>query len=100
MARAAAAVDSAMPSVVSLALKWTLVGAIQLYRYALSPWLGPRCRYEPTCSRYAEEALRRYGVWRGVPLAVKRIARCHPWGGSGYDPVPEEPLSKDAGRRD
>jgi uncharacterized protein len=72
------------------AARGALIGAIKLYQVALSPWLGPRCRYEPTCSRYAEEALRRFGVRRGAALAVRRIGRCHPWGGSGYDPVPEE----------
>jgi uncharacterized protein len=88
---AAGAVDSAMPSVVTLPVKWTLIGAIKLYQYTLSPWLGRHCRYEPTCSRYAVEALHRFGVRRGVVLAAKRIGRCHPWGGSGYDPVPEGP---------
>ena len=72
------------------AAEGALIGAIKLYQVTLSPWLGRQCRYEPTCSRYAEEALRRFGVRRGVALAVRRIGRCHPWGGSGYDPVPEE----------
>jgi uncharacterized protein len=71
-----------------------LIGAIKLYQLLLSPWLGRQCRYDPTCSRYAEQALRRFGVRRGVWLAVRRIGRCHPWGGSGYDPVPEEPRSE------
>lgn len=65
-----------------------LLGLIRLYQLTLSPWLGLRCRYEPTCSKYAAEALERHGVARGVWLAVKRLGRCHPWGGSGYDPVP------------
>jgi len=68
-----------------------LLGAIRLYQLALSPWLGGRCRYEPTCSRYATEAIERFGVRRGVWLAVKRLGRCHPWGRSGYDPVPRAP---------
>ena len=79
-----------MASVVTLPLKWTLIALIKLYQVTLSPWLGKTCRYEPTCSRYAEEALRRFGVWRGSALAIRRLGRCHPWGGSGYDPVPEE----------
>ena len=66
-----------------------LILAIKIYQLTLSPFLGRQCRYEPTCSVYAEEALRRFGVLRGGWLAVKRLGRCHPWGGTGYDPVPE-----------
>ena len=58
------------------------------YRLILSPWLGWNCRYQPTCSHYALEALERHGAVRGGWLALRRIARCNPWGGSGYDPVP------------
>ena len=65
-----------------------LLGLIRLYQLTLSPWLGSPCRYEPTCSRYAAEAIERHGAVRGVWLAAKRLGRCHPWGGSGYDPVP------------
>ena len=65
-----------------------LLGLIRFYQYALSPMLPPRCRYQPTCSQYAIEAVRKYGVLKGGWLAAKRIGRCHPWGGSGYDPVP------------
>lgn len=70
------------------AVRALLLGLIRLYQLTLSPWLGTACRYEPTCSKYAAEALTRFGVRRGVWLAVKRLARCHPWGRSGYDPVP------------
>lgn len=66
------------------------MGLIRLYQLTISPWLGPRCRFEPTCSAYAREAIERFGPWRGGWLALKRILRCHPWGGSGYDPVPED----------
>ncbi len=59
------------------------------YRVALSPWVGRSCRYLPTCSAYALEALERHGAVRGAALAAGRIARCHPWGGSGIDNVPE-----------
>jgi uncharacterized protein len=71
------------------AVRRTLILAIKTYQLTLSPFLGRQCRYEPTCSVYAEEALRRFGVRRGGWLAVKRLGRCHPWGGTGYDPVPE-----------
>ena len=59
------------------------------YKLAISPWFGNACRYEPTCSAYAAEAIRLHGPIRGVWLGVRRIIRCHPWGSSGYDPVPQ-----------
>jgi putative membrane protein insertion efficiency factor len=65
-----------------------LVLVVRLYQLILSPFLGGRCRYEPSCSHYAIEALRIHGPLKGSALAGKRIARCHPWGGFGYDPVP------------
>ena len=61
---------------------------IRFYQIAISPLLGPRCRYIPTCSQYSLEAVQLHGAARGTWLSVKRICRCHPWGGSGYDPVP------------
>jgi len=62
---------------------------IKVYQIGLSPMLGPnKCRYQPTCSNYALEALKKYGLFKGGYLAAKRILSCHPWGGSGYDPVP------------
>lgn len=61
---------------------------IRFYQYGISPLLPPRCRYTPTCSQYAVEAVRKYGALKGGWLTAKRIARCHPWGGSGHDPVP------------
>lgn len=61
-----------------------------LYRYTFSYFLGSRCRFTPTCSAYADEALKRWGFVKGSKLALKRICRCHPWGGHGYDPVPEK----------
>jgi putative membrane protein insertion efficiency factor len=62
---------------------------VKFYRVAVSPWLGPNCRFDPTCSEYAIEALETHGAWRGSLLTLRRLSRCHPWGGSGYDPVPE-----------
>jgi putative membrane protein insertion efficiency factor len=69
-----------------------LLGLIRLYQLTLSPWLGRQCRYEPTCSKYAAEAIERHGVRRGTWLAARRLGRCHPWSGSGYDPVPGDGL--------
>ena len=63
-----------------------LVGLVRGYQLVVSPHLPSSCRYTPTCSHYAVEALQRYGVLKGTILAVWRIARCHPWGGHGYDP--------------
>ena len=65
-----------------------LILPIRFYRAAISPMFPPACRYVPTCSQYAIEAITKYGPLKGLWLAVKRILRCHPWGGSGYDPVP------------
>lgn len=64
------------------------IAPIRLYQRCLSPLLPPACRYLPTCSAYAAEAIAVHGVVRGGWLAFRRLARCHPWGGSGYDPVP------------
>ena len=61
---------------------------IWFYRQFISPLLPPSCRYTPTCSAYATQAITKYGPWRGGRLAARRIGRCHPWGGHGYDPVP------------
>ena len=64
------------------------IGLIKFYQFAISPHLGPACRYTPTCSAYGLEAIRKYGPFKGGGLTVKRICSCHPWGGHGYDPVP------------
>ena len=79
------------------ALALVLRAAILAYRYGLSPVLGPHCRYTPTCSAYADQAIRLHGPLRGTWLAARRVARCHPWGATGYDPVPvpaAPPLSR------
>ncbi|MAT89849.1 MAG: membrane protein insertion efficiency factor YidD [Flavobacteriaceae bacterium] len=65
-----------------------MIGLIELYQELLSPILPSTCRYQPTCSHYGIEALREHGLIKGSRLLLKRISRCHPWGGSGYDPVP------------
>jgi uncharacterized protein len=65
-----------------------LIGLITIYQNTVGPALPRACRYEPSCSRYAQQAINRYGAAKGVWLAVKRLARCGPWGGFGYDPVP------------
>ncbi len=90
---------------VAEAPKWALMGGVLFYRMVLSPikfaLLGPgsRCRFEPSCSGYALEALRVHGAWRGGWLAVRRLARCHPWGAFGPDPVPRKELKTAGGGR-
>lgn len=69
-------------------LRRLLILPIRFYRYFLSPWLRPACRYAPTCSAYAIEAIEKHGAARGVYLGFKRICRCHPFAAGGYDPVP------------
>ncbi len=64
-----------------------LIGLVYLYRATLGPLMGGHCRYQPTCSQYAIDAIHKYGPWRGAWRAVRRICRCHPFGGSGYDPA-------------
>jgi uncharacterized protein len=65
-----------------------LIAAIRAYKLCLSPLLPSSCRYLPTCSDYAAEAIHRHGAWAGTGLALRRLLRCQPWGGSGWDPVP------------
>jgi putative membrane protein insertion efficiency factor len=67
---------------------YILIILIRLYRITLSPYMGWACRFDPTCSAYAIEAISHYGAWRGSWLAARRLARCHPFGACGYDPVP------------
>jgi hypothetical protein len=70
--------------------KNTLLLLVRLYQVCLSPLLGPKCRFYPTCSSYAMEAIREYGAGKGSLLAAKRLCKCHPWHPGGFDPVPEK----------
>ena len=69
-------------------MKFLLIAPLRFYRYAISPMLGRNCRFHPTCSEYAIEAVQRHGALRGGWLAAKRVGRCHPFNRGGYDPVP------------
>ncbi len=77
-----------MLRLVSEAVIAVMLGLLRLYKVAISPLLPASCRFVPSCSEYFAEALRRHGVWKGSYLGVRRLLRCHPWGGHGYDPVP------------
>ena len=72
-----------------------LLGLIKVYRLILSPWFGSACRYNPSCSRYAEQAIMHHGIVKGLYLSMMRILRCHPWGGQGDDPVPIKQTNDD-----
>ena len=76
---------------VSRILGWVITAIIRGYQLCVAPILPPSCRYYPSCSHYAAEAVERHGPMRGLGLALRRLLRCHPWGGAGYDPVPSEP---------
>lgn len=65
-----------------------LLFLVKFYQYSISPLKPPTCRFVPTCSQYAVEAIHKYGPFKGLWLSIKRLSRCHPWGSSGYDPVP------------
>ena len=69
-------------------MKLLLLALIRFYRYAISPLLGRRCRFFPSCSEYTAEAVEKYGALKGVHLGLKRLSRCHPWNAGGFDPVP------------
>lgn len=71
-------------------ITYLVISLIKMYKLLLSPLLGMNCRFEPTCSNYCEEAIKRHGLIKGLIFFMKRISKCHPWGGSGFDPVPEE----------
>jgi len=71
-------------------LTYPLILLVRFYQVAISPYMPSSCRYSPTCSHYTIEALNKHGLLKGSWYAIKRISSCHPWGGSGYDPVPEK----------
>ena len=73
---------------VTKALGYLLIPFIKIYQYIISPAMGPKCRFVPTCSSYGEEALKKYGLFKGGWLLIKRLSKCRPGGGSGWDPVP------------
>ena len=79
---------------ISLLGQRLLCGLVRVYQWVISPLFPGTCRYLPTCSHYAVEAISKHGPVRGLSLSVGRLARCHPWGGSGFDPVPEISKSK------
>lgn len=71
-----------------MAMKTLLLALLRIYQYLLSPWVGQHCRFHPTCSEYAREAIETHGTLRGAWLAARRLSRCHPWHAGGLDPVP------------
>jgi len=79
--------------------KRLVIGMVRFYQLVVSPYLGSNCRYTPSCSQYMIDAVEEWGVFKGVWLGIRRISRCHPWGGSGYDPVPRRSLRKNGKAR-
>ena len=75
-------------------IRFPFIALVRIYQAMISPYLPSTCRYTPTCSHYTIEAIEKYGVLSGGRLALKRILSCHPWGGSGYDPVPDKLTNK------
>lgn len=78
-----------MVKTIQQALKWLIILPVRFYQVAISPLIGSRCRYQPTCSHYMIGAIEEWGIFKGLWLGLKRIGRCHPWGGHGFDPVPK-----------
>lgn len=75
-------------------LKKIFILPIKFYQYVISPLIGPRCRFQPTCSHYMVEAIMEWGIFKGTWLGLKRIGKCHPWGPHGHDPVPKKEEKK------
>lgn len=80
-------------------IKSALIHLLLLYKKAISPYLPHACRYTPTCSEYMLQAIQEHGILKGILLGIKRLLRCHPWGGSGYDPVPSKSTHKPTRRK-
>lgn len=80
---------------IHLSVQKSLIYLVIFYKKYLSPFLPGACRFQPTCSEYMIEALKKHGIIKGLYLGIKRILRCHPWGGSGYDPVSDKESHKD-----
>jgi putative membrane protein insertion efficiency factor len=78
----------AVPEILKKVIGFVFVVLIKIYQYFISPLTGAACRYTPSCSQYGVEAIQKYGAFKGGWLTLKRLARCHPWGGHGHDPVP------------
>lgn len=70
-------------------LRWLILAPITIYRFAISPLIGPRCRFLPTCSEFTQDAIQAHGACKGVLLGGRRLLKCHPWHAGGYDPVPQ-----------
>lgn len=75
-------------------LQYIMIAIIKFYQWVISPMLGPRCRFTPTCSHYALEAIKQFGTIKGVQLAIKRVLKCHPLNSGGYDPLPKKEPKK------
>ncbi|WP_341227161.1 membrane protein insertion efficiency factor YidD [uncultured Arcticibacterium sp.] len=69
-------------------MRYVAIFIVRLYQAAISPWFPPACRFEPTCSEYSVQAFTKHGFFKGFKLTINRLRKCHPWGSSGYDPVP------------
>lgn len=75
-------------------IKYLILLGVRFYQVAVSPLFPPSCRHQPTCSRYMDEAIHEWGLFKGLIMGLKRLAKCHPWGTSGFDPVPRRPTDQ------
>lgn len=82
-------------SLLKLIFSKFIIGLVRFYQIAISPWIGSSCRYSPTCSQYMIEAVNEWGSLKGFWLGIKRIGRCHPWGGEGFDPIPKKNIEQE-----